>query len=658
MTSNTDARAHRMERTMRMSAITRRGFLFSGAAFGVGLLAACTSPEPQQVPRSATSDPAESERFGVGTYNTQEVADELVWIGQNVRLLEDGQPRKRILITGSTAGLGQLATAYLLARGHSVVAHARNAQREADVRRDLPALDEVVVGDLSDLDQTRALAQRINETGPFDVIVHNAGEWALPGAGILTVNSLSPYLMTSLVEVPAHSIYLSSAMHLSGSHKPDEVASVGSGVMYSDSKLQILMLALAAGRLRPGARFSAVDPGWIPTRMGYESGGGPDPIRNGYMTQVWLAEGTDPGSEASGSFFHHEAPTPPARENEIARDEAAQDELMAAYHEATGQDFPAAETSRGPLATPIITRRTTRNRMSKKKTSLAAIATGLALTLTAVGCSGQTESEPQSTNSTPEAPATPETTEPATPASGELATATYDLDGVRFTMIVVEGGTFTMGDDERAAEGGTQVANQAGEHEVTLSSYTIGETEVTQALWDQVMNGSFDEGDAQYPVASITVPDSREFIERLNEQAHAAGIIPDDRNFHMLTEAQWEFAAKGGKDTQGFRYAGSDDLTEVGWTSDDGPSVHPIKQKKPNELGLYDMSGNVYEWVADYAAPYPSQAQTDPLNDTPSDNYIKRGGSFYYNDEYRFTTTYRYFYSATDHTIGLRIGLS
>ena len=86
--------------------------------------------------------------------------------------------------------------------------------------------------------------------------------------------------------------------------------------------------------------------------------------------------------------------------------------------------------------------------------------------------------------------------------------------------------------------------------------------------------------------------------------------------------------------------------------------MHPIKQKKPNELGLYDMSGNVYEWVADYAAPYPSQAQTDPLNDTPSDNYIKRGGSFYYNDEYRFTTTYRYFYSATDHTIGLRIGLS
>ncbi len=225
-------------------------------------------------------------------------------------------------------------------------------------------------------------------------------------------------------------------------------------------------------------------------------------------------------------------------------------------------------------------------------------------------------------------------------------------------MILVEGGTFTMGSDTRAKGKGTQVSNQAGEHQVTLSSYSIGETEVTRALWNEVMNGSHKEDDLKYPVASVTVPDSHAFVENLNKKAHAAGIIPADKNFHMLTEAQWEFAAKGGNKSKSYTYAGSNTLSEVGWTSSDGSNVHMVKQKKPNELGIYDMSGNVYEWVADYAAPYSTEAQTDPNNTTPSDNYIKRGGSFYYNDDYRFTSTYRYFYSATDYTIGLRIGLS
>ena len=242
--------------------------------------------------------------------------------------------------------------------------------------------------------------------------------------------------------------------------------------------------------------------------------------------------------------------------------------------------------------------------------------------------------------------------------TSDLETATYNLNGVEFTMIYVEGGTFTMGNDERAQGGGTQVSNQAGEHQVTVSSYCIGETEVTRALWNEVMYDSHSEEDLDYPIASVVVPECQEFVERLNEKAHAAGIIPEDQNFHMLTEAQWEFAAKGGNQSQGYIYSGSDTLSEVGWTSDDGGYVHPVKQKKPNELGLYDMSGNVYEWVADYAAPYSTEAQTDPCNTTPSNNYIKRGGSIYYNDDYRFTCTYRYFYSATDYTIGLRIGLS
>jgi|GEM_PF-654185 len=234
---------------------------------------------------------------------------------------------------------------------------------------------------------------------------------------------------------------------------------------------------------------------------------------------------------------------------------------------------------------------------------------------------------------------------------------TFDLNGVTFKMVTVEGGTFTMGSDERAKGGGTQVSNQKGEHQVTLSTYMIGETEVTRALWNEVMRGTHSNSDLNYPIASVTVADCLAFIKKLNEKAHEAGIIPTDKNFYLPTEAQWEFASKGGNESKGYTYSGSNNLSEVGWTSSDGSSVHPVKKKKPNELGIYDMSGNVYEWVADYAAPYTTEPKTDPCNTTPSNNHIKRGGSFYYNDPYRFTSTYRYFYSATDYTIGLRIVL-
>ena len=107
--------------------------------------------------------------------------------------------------------------------------------------------------------------------------------------------------------------------------------------------------------------------------------------------------------------------------------------------------------------------------------------------------------------------------------------------------------------------------------------------------------------------------------------------------------------------SRGYTYSGSNTLSQVGWTSSDG-GIHAVKQKQPNELGIYDMSGNVYEWVYDMAASYTTEPQTDPCN-TSGSQYIKRGGSFYYNDAYRFTTTYRYFYTSTDHTIGTRICL-
>ena len=333
--------------TLETTTLTRRGLLLTATALGVGALAACTSA-PQQggaTPlHSSTPEPpgdavrAQTALYGVGTYNTQQVADELVFIEENVEPL-DGDP-KRILITGSTAGAGQLAAAHLLARGHTVVAHARNDQRAADVRRDLPGLGGVVIGDLLDLDQTRGLAQQINALGEFDVIIHNAGEYGLPDGDLLNSNSLSPYLLTALVTPPRQLSYLSSDLHLGGSLRLDDVRS-GGGIGYGDSKLHMAMIATAAARLWPDRQVNAVAPGWIPTLMGFHNGNAttPDSLRDGYMTQVWLAEGVEPGSDVTGEFLFHQRVE--SRVNDLVHDVAAQDRLLAAYAERTGAAFPA-----------------------------------------------------------------------------------------------------------------------------------------------------------------------------------------------------------------------------------------------------------------------------------------------------------------------------
>ena len=239
-----------------------------------------------------------------------------------------------------------------------------------------------------------------------------------------------------------------------------------------------------------------------------------------------------------------------------------------------------------------------------------------------------------------------------------LETTAFNLNGVSFTMVMVEGGVFTMGSDLR-------LEDQSPEHPVALSSYLIGETEVTQALWEEVMgsNPSRSHRGADYPVENVTWSMCHEFVDKLNQQMRSAGLIGDDLCFHIPTEAQWEYAAKGGTKSQGYIYAGSDTLSDVGWTNQENGRVsHEVKLKAPNELGLYDMSGNVYEWVADYYAPYSPDEETDPCNLTninPSRQVIKRGGSFWYSDEYRYTSTYRYAYyeDVTDESIGLRICL-
>ncbi|MBO0145222.1 SDR family NAD(P)-dependent oxidoreductase [Agrobacterium sp. Ap1] len=317
-----------------MTNMSRRNLILSATAFGICGLDGYTAP---RFALAAASQPGSGptvrgDRFGVGVYNTQQVADELRYIEANVRPSNETR-RKRILITGSTAGLGQLAAAHLLRRGHHIVAHARNEQRAAEARRDL---DAVVIGNLLDLDETRSLAGQINALGTFDVIIHNSGEYGLPDAEILNANSLSPYLLTSLVDTPREAmIYLTSSLHLGGDLKLHEVRSGGTNVNYNDSKLHMATLATAVARRRPDLRVNAVAPGWVATVMGFHNGPyAPDNLRAGYMTQVQLSEGTGPAGQMTGKFLFHQKEETSV--NSSGYDEKAQDALIAAFEKRTG----------------------------------------------------------------------------------------------------------------------------------------------------------------------------------------------------------------------------------------------------------------------------------------------------------------------------------
>ncbi|MEM1506185.1 SDR family NAD(P)-dependent oxidoreductase [Domibacillus sp. 8LH] len=281
----------------------------------------------------------DGERFGLGTYNTEQVVEELLYIEANTEPVDEAH-RKRILVTGSTRGLGQLAAMYLIERGHQVVVHARSESRAEDVRRDLPNALGVVIGDFSDLEQTRQLADQINEFGTFDVIIHNAGVYGAPAEEMLNVNSLSPYILTSLVNKPQHLIYISSDQHLEGNLKVEEIVSDTPSINYSDTKLQILALAMTVSRYWPDIQVNAIQPGWVPTLMGFHNGNKttPDDLRAGYMTYVWLAEGIEEGTDATGKYFFQSEED--SNVNPVIYDEPSQDQLIEAYETKTGIPFP------------------------------------------------------------------------------------------------------------------------------------------------------------------------------------------------------------------------------------------------------------------------------------------------------------------------------
>ena len=193
------------------------------------------------------------------------------------------------------------------------------------------------------------------------------------------------------------------------------------------------------------------------------------------------------------------------------------------------------------------------------------------------------------------------------------------VNGVSFTMIPVEGGTFRMGAVITAPGAYTF---EKPDHDVTLSDYKIGQVEVTQELWAAVMgnNPSRFKGD-QHPVEQVSWDDCQAFIAKLNE---LTGM-----NFRLPTEAEWEYAAHGGNKRQGTMFSGGANCPDVAWCSTNaGDTTHPVGQKQANELGLYDMSGNVNEWCNDFYARYTTAAQTDPQGPIAGTGMVYRGGAY------------------------------
>ena len=223
------------------------------------------------------------------------------------------------------------------------------------------------------------------------------------------------------------------------------------------------------------------------------------------------------------------------------------------------------------------------------------------------------------------------TTKPAKKSSAPASTIgsssymptikTYEVNGITFQMVEVRGGTFTMGATNE--QGSDAEDREKPAHSVTLSSYYIGKTEVTQELWQAVMdsNPSKFKGDRK-PVEQVSWDDCQTFISKINSLT--------GKNFRLPTEAEWEFAARGGIKSKGYKYSGSNTLADVAWYRDNsGITPHDVGTKSPNELGLYDMSGNVWEWCSDWYGNYSSSPSNNPTGPSSGTYRVLRGGSWF-----------------------------
>ena len=237
----------------------------------------------------------------------------------------------KIFITGSADGLGQLAAKDLIARGHSVVLHARSEARAREALEKVPGADTALAADLASLDETVRLAAEVNALGRFDAVIHNAAVYTAPGEQIFAINTLATYVLTCLIDRPERLIYMSSGMNDGGDAKLDAFKADPGRITYSDSKLHVVMLCKAVARRWPDVLANAVNPGWVPTKMG--GPGATDSFEDGYETQVWLAVSDDPAAKVSGRYFYHQKEDP---HNPRSNDESAQDELLRLCSEITG----------------------------------------------------------------------------------------------------------------------------------------------------------------------------------------------------------------------------------------------------------------------------------------------------------------------------------
>ncbi|MFI5685483.1 SDR family NAD(P)-dependent oxidoreductase [Streptomyces sp. NPDC051636] len=230
-----------------------------------------------------------------------------------------------ILVTGASSGLGHNTASALADDGHEVVIHVRNPARITDAG-DAARWKGVVIGDLADLDAIHGVARQASEFGRFDTVIHNAGVLHSPEA--VTVNTIAPYMLTALMSKPARLIYLSSSMHRTGSTDLGRLAA--GTASYDDSKLWVTTLALALASRWEGTSSHAVDPGWVPTRMG--GAGAPDDLTAGHQTQVWLATHHDTIPH-TGGYWYHQQPQPP---HPAALDAEFQGHLIQALKHHTG----------------------------------------------------------------------------------------------------------------------------------------------------------------------------------------------------------------------------------------------------------------------------------------------------------------------------------
>lgn len=239
----------------------------------------------------------------------------------------------RIFITGSSAGLGQLAAQSLIEQGHEVILHARNEKRAQDAMENVPGAETVLIGDLSKIEETKQLAGDVNALGRFDTIINNAGVYRTDQEKILRVNTLAPYILTCLIQKPKRLIYMSSGMHKGGNPSLEKIKS-GEGISYSDSKFHDLLLAKAVARNWPDVFSNAVNPGWVPTKMG--GSGASDDLDKGYETPVWLAVSEDEKVKVSGRYFYHKKET---NYHSKADDAELQDKFLEACKQMTGISF-------------------------------------------------------------------------------------------------------------------------------------------------------------------------------------------------------------------------------------------------------------------------------------------------------------------------------